>query len=247
MADKKESGLRVAANIVLMVVLTLIATVGAQLAVAYLLLWIFGADFVTGTVGTLVFSALSYILTVVLVVIAPTWIRKAKTSREELGLKGWPTWTDIGLSIVGFIVYLAVAWVLTSLFSLFPWFDSAQEQEIGFSKTIFGLDRIIAFVALVVLAPIAEEVVFRGWLYGKVRRETSKKLGSVASIVLSAVIVSALFGLVHGQWNVGVNVFAMSLVMCGMREITGTVYAGILLHMIKNGVAFYLLFVLGIV
>ena len=65
-------------------------------------------------------------------------------------------------------------------------------------------------------------------------------------MVISIFLVSLLFGIVHLQWNVGVNVFAMSIVLCGLREITGTVYAGILTHMIKNGVAFYLLYILGI-
>ena len=41
------------------------------------------------------------------------------------------------------------------------------------------------------------------------------------------------------------NVFALSVALCVLREITGTIYAGILTHMIKNGVAFYLLYVMG--
>ena len=93
-------------------------------------------------------------------------------------------------------------------------------------------------MALVIIAPIMEELLFRGWLYGKLRL----KIPKVAAIVTT----SLLFGLVHMQWNVGVNVFAMSVVLCALREVTGTIYAGILTHMIKNGVAFYLLFVLGI-
>ena len=66
-------------------------------------------------------------------------------------------------------------------------------------------------------------------------------------MIISILLVSLLFGIVHLQWNVGVNVFAMSIVMCLMREITGTIHAGILMHMLKNGIAFYLLFVLGVV
>ena len=85
------------------------------------------------------------------------------------------------------------------------------------------------------IAPIAEEVVFRGWLYGKFR--------SKMPAYLSIVLVSALFGLMHGQWNVGINVFCLSIVLCLLREVTGTIWSGIVLHMLKNGLAFYLLFV----
>ena len=63
---------------------------------------------------------------------------------------------------------------------------------------------------------------------------------------VAILLVSILFGVVHLQWNVGVNVFATSVVLCLMREVTGTVYAGILLHMLKNGIAFFLLYVLNV-
>ena len=95
---------------------------------------------------------------------------------------------------------------------------------------------------LVVVAPVVEELIFRGWLYGKMREATHGKFRTWVAIGLPMLLVSLLFGLVHGQWNVGVVVFAMSLVMCALREITGTIYAGMLVHMLKNAVAFMLLF-----
>ena len=105
---------------------------------------------------------------------------------------------------------------------------------------------MVAFIILVVVAPVAEELIFRGWLYGKLRPMLSAKMSDAASMTISIFLVSLLFGIVHMQWNVGVNVFAMSIVLCGLREITGTIYAGILMHMVKNGVAFWLLYILGI-
>ena len=74
-------------------------------------------------------------------------------------------------------------------------------------------------------------------MYGKLR----SRLSAIPAII----IVSALFGLMHGQWNVGVVVGIMSVFMCIARELTGTIYAGILIHMIKNGVAFYFLYVVN--
>ena len=96
---------------------------------------------------------------------------------------------------------------------------------------------MVAFVALVILAPVTEELIFRGFLYGKLR----SRLSAIPAIIL----VSVLFGVLHGQWNVGIIVGLMSVFMCLAREITGTIYAGILLHMIRNGVAFYVLYVMG--
>ncbi len=171
---------------------------------------------------------------------------ESESERTALGLRDWPTWTDIGLAPAGLIVYLLIATGLTALFSLFPWFDAGETQEVGFSVYIAGFDRVVAFMILVLVAPIVEEIIFRGWLYDKLRGKTLERYSNAVSIVVSNLLVSVLFGIVHMQWNVGVNVFAMSVVMCALREITGTIYAGILLHMLKNGIAFYLLYVLGI-
>ena len=190
---------------------------------------------------TTIYTALSYTLGLVICIIVPHEIAKRhkksalKTTREELGLSGLPTWTDIGLAPLGFIVYLILALLLAAAFTLFPWFDPNQAQNVGFNGLFGVADRLLAFVSLVVIAPIAEEIIFRGWLYGKLR--------SRLSLIPAALLVSLLFGFLHGQWNVAVNVFAMSLVLCGLREITGTIYSGILLHMLKNGFAFYLLYI----
>ena len=146
---------------------------------------------------------------------------------------------------IGFFIATILSGLLVSIFSNFSWFDAEATQEIGFSYYLIGIDRIIAFLSLVVVAPIAEEIIFRGWLYGKLRNLTHQIYSEKFSTTLSIIAVSLLFGIVHLQWNVGVDVFAMSIVLCAMREITGTIHAGILMHMLKNGIAFYLLYVLN--
>jgi len=60
---------------------------------------------------------------------------------------------------------------------------------------------------------------------------------------VAALVTSLVFAAVHGQWNVAIDTFALSLVLCALREVTGTIWAGILLHMFKNAIAFYVLFI----
>ena len=206
----------------------------SQYIVAYPLLWIFGRGWLTSSIGMFVYTLLSYVLAVVLIVPVPYLInKKFKTDREELGLNGLPTWTDIGLAPIGYIAATLLALGLVSIFSLFPWFNATETQDVGANLIATGWDRALAFIRLVIIAPIAEELVFRGWLYGKLRAKVA--------MPIAILLVSALFGLVHGQWNVGVNVFAMSIILCGLREVTGTIYAGILMHMIKNAIALAIL------
>ena len=252
-------------NVVLLMVWVFAVIIASQFLVGYLMLWILGAEKLEQPVWMAVYSAVVYVLAMALILCGPRIIRikgviekddkepkviekiaRPRASREELGLRGLPTWTDIGLAPAGFIVYLILAAGVVALFSFFPWFDAEHVQDVGFNTYIAGFDRILAFLTLVVVAPIAEEIIFRGWLYGKMRAKFNEKVSDLVSMIISIFLVSLLFGIVHMQWNVGVNVFAMSVVLCGLREITGTIYAGILLHMLKNGVAFYLLYVLGI-
>ena len=186
-----------------------------------------------------VYQALIYIIALSLLLLAPKYLKRLapfKTSREELGLRGLPTWTDLGLAPIGFIAYFLLAAALSALFTIFPWFNLTETQDVGFNNLFSSSDRLIAFFALVIVAPIAEEIIFRGFLYGKLRNRLN--------VIPAALIVSIAFGAMHGQWNVGVNVFTLSLVLCALREITGTTYSGILLHMLKNGLAFYMLYVI---
>lgn len=251
--------LKTAVKIALLLIWVVAAVIVSQLVVGYVMLWLMGEDAFKQTVPMAIYSALSYVLAFAWLLFATPKIsikfklkngQKAskispqKTGREELGLKGVPTWTDIGLAPVGYIVATIAAAGLVAVFNMFPWFDAAQAQDVGFAPYLMGTEKVIAFVVLVVVAPVAEELIFRGWLYGKLRTMLSAKMSDVGSVLISILLVSVLFGMVHMQWNVGVNVFALSVVLCGLREITGTIYAGILTHMLKNGVAFYLLYVL---
>ena len=220
--------------------LGLAAWVGAVLfCVQWLFVLIFRAtipyDVLASNWFSAVYSFVVYAVSFVIIIAVPWRLLKNGTSRDELGLRGLPTWTDVLLAPVGLGASLLVAGALTALLmAILPNIDWQQTQEVGFHGLYAISDYFIAFVCLVVLAPIAEEIVFRGWLYGKLRM----RLSAIPAIL----ITSVLFGIMHGQMNVGVVVFAMSIVMCLSRELTGTIWAGVLIHMLKNGIAFYFLF-----
>ena len=162
--------------------------------------------------------------------------KKPLPTREELGLKGWPTWTDILLAAIGFIAYLVIASILTEIFKLLPFFDADQKQKTIFDYLLPGLEMIFAYISVAVVPPIVEEVIFRGWLYKNLRTKISGRKSKIISILL----VSILFGAMHGQWNAGVSIFAMSVVLCLLRELTGTIYGGILMHITANTIYYSL-------
>ena len=101
---------------------------------------------------------------------------------------------------------------------------------------LLGWERIFAFALFVIVAPFAEEAIMRGFLFGKLRQ-------SKMPFWPAAIVVSLLFAVAHGQWNVGVDTFILSMVACWLREVTKTIWPGVVIHMIKNFVAFMVLFV----
>ena len=192
------------------------------------------------SVNTAIFNAVGgaiiYALSIVLVVGVPWLIKKRRTTKEELGLQRWPRWIDIVLAPLGMVVYLILTTIVMAFVSqLLTFVDYGQAQETGFSQIATQPEYIIAFISLVVVAPIAEEILFRGYLLGKLRK--------YVSLWISILITSLLFAVVHFQWNVGIDVFVLSIVLCLLRVYTGSLWPAILLHMLKNGVAYYFLFI----
>ena len=239
--SKQSKGWELALNIIwvfMMLVWVAAVLVATQLLLRLVLINLMHLDQASMSTNALqtLYSALVYVVSLVITIFVPWKLAKSKTTRDELGLRGLPTWTDILLAPVGFIVFMIVAVILVAILqSIFPGINWNESQDVGFSNLISSSDFILAFISLVVVAPVAEELIFRGWLYGKLRA----KIPAIPAML----VVSILFGIVHGQWNVGVTVFVMSIAMCTLREITGTIWGGILIHILKNGIAFYFLYV----
>lgn len=212
------------AQAVVLAVISLLQALGVQFE-------LFNAA-VFNTVG----GAVIYALCILIVLGVPWLVKRRATTMKDLGAQRLPTWLDIAWAPAGAIVYI----ILTSLVTAFamnflPFIDYAQEQETGFAQISSQFEYILAFLSLVVVAPIAEEVLFRGYLFGKLRK--------YAPLWMTILITSALFALVHFQWNVALDVFALSIVLCLLRVVSGSLWPSILLHMLKNGIAFYFLFI----
>lgn len=139
--------------------------------------------------------------------------------------------------VPAFLLYFAASAGFTVLAAHFiPGFDSKEAQDVGFSKNTSGLQMLAAFFSLVVITSIFEEVIFRGLLF--------KRLRGRLSFRTSVVLASLVFAVAHMQWNVAVDTFALSIVLCWLVEKSDSIIPGIGLHMLKNGIAFTLLFVI---
>lgn len=191
----------------------------------------------TDTFSQLVFSVLVYLIGSVVLLIEPYAIRQMtlKMIGQLIGFARRPIVKDLGFGLLAWGAYMFGSVVISLAVSQYiPGVDLDQKQDVGFNALVGQLDIIYAFIAIVIVAPIVEEVVFRGYLYGSLR---SKLYPWVAALV-----VSILFGAVHGQLNVGIDTFLLSLVLCYLRDKTGAIWSGIFVHALKNSLAFYILF-----
>lgn len=187
-------------------------------------------------VMTTILSAFIYLVTIGLAIGLPWLIKRRRVTAQELGLHRLPLWRDILMAPAGFVVYLIVSGLLMLLVStLIPSFNANQHQDTGFTGLGQQYELILAFITLVVIAPVAEEVLFRGYLLSQLRK--------YVPVWVAVLVTSILFGLIHGAWNLAIDTFALSIVLCLLRLTTGSLWASMLLHMIKNGIAFYILFV----
>lgn len=155
-----------------------------------------------------------------------------------------PTWKDAGWVLIGFGIYLPLLLVAMQLVQVFiPSIDLNQQQQIGFDDVSTGLQLSMVFVSLVVLPPITEEILTRGFLYLGLKKSMKK--------IYAALITSVLFAIVHLQfgsnapllWSAAIDTFILSGVLIYIRDVTGKLWAPIGLHMLKNFIAFLALFV----
>lgn len=144
--------------------------------------------------------------------------------------------------VVGYVFVLATnVLVLTVLSVLFSGVDFSQEQSLSIAKDVSGTALWPLFFALVILVPVTEELLMRGFLFTNLRARLE--------FVWAAVLTSAFFGLAHitqvdeGLFISGaVSFFVLSMVLCWLREKTASIWPPILVHMMQNGIAFWALY-----
>ena len=181
-------------------------------------------------------AAAVYLLTLLITAGIPWLLRRNKTTLSDIGLNRLPKWSEILITPAGLVVYVVLSGVLMLIASkLIPGFNPTQVQDVGFQHLNNNFEYILAFTTLVIVAPIAEEIIFRGYLFSKMKK--------YLPIWLVVLVVSTTFGAIHGAWNLAIDTFALSIILCALRQTTGSIWSSILLHMLKNGIAFYILFI----
>jgi hypothetical protein len=102
-------------------------------------------------------------------------------------------------------------------------------QDLGADKSTVAL--VAATAVVTILAPLSEEFFFRGYFFGALRRK---------GLWVAAGLTGLAFGLVHvfgSPIAFIVPLAALGTLLCLLRERTGSLYPGIVLHCINNAAA----------
>lgn len=92
------------------------------------------------------------------------------------------------------------------------------------------------FLMAAVVAPIVEETMFRGFLYGHLRGTVSPRIRA-ASMIAAALVSSVVFAVIHPQGVLFVPALAgLAIGFCIHRELRGSLVAPMVAHGINNTV-----------
>lgn len=124
--------------------------------------------------------------------------------------------------------------IFINLFSMAFFGDIPESQDI--IGIFLGIDswkdRILAMFSIVVLAPISEELVFRGLIY-----RTLKGLGAfrgALNAIFAASVSALLFSAIHANAFVLLPLFIMGMILTASYEKSGNIMVPMLVHSLFN-------------
>ncbi len=180
-------------------------------------------DIANGALNPQILLGISAAIGIVDIVVFSIWLKKQKKSGDilvkanKLNAKG-----IVLILILGVCIQISLSIILTVISNLRPdWFDGYGEliESLGMGNTF------ISFLYVGLVAPIAEELIFRGVTFNKARKYMP---------FLAANFVQALlFGIYHMNLIQGIYAFAMGLSF-GLIRRAYSLIGAILLHMTVN-------------
>jgi membrane protease YdiL (CAAX protease family) len=161
---------------------------------------------------------------VMLVPVAVFAVWKRRAGLRELGLRAFSVSAlplTAGLLVAAFLFSALYAAVLS-------YFDLQVQADLA--PIVADLSTPWWFVlGAAVVAPLVEEIFFRGFMFAGFRRRHGW--------VRAAVISSTLFALVHAQWTAFLPIFLLGFILAYLYQRTGSLWPGILFHVVNNAAA----------
>lgn len=145
---------------------------------------------------------------------------------KQYSWRQWLPWRAVSGKVGWLVAGLYVAYMIIQVIIV----RQLDLDNSAFLSAVAGSRSLLLLFCLAVLAPVYEELFFRGYLYGAWRHS---RLGFIGSAVLISLIFALLHGAQYGWVQMGF-IFTLSMIMTYAREASGSLRAPIYLHMVNN-------------
>lgn len=174
------------------------------------------------------------------------FLRRRGAPMSSIGLNRKPKFSDVGYALIALVGYFASYIIIASIVKVvIPAVNLEQEQQLGFDN-VSNFQLPLVFVSLVILPPIVEEIMTRGFLYTGLK----KGLPHLPAVI----ITSSIFAIAHLQagsgapllWVAAIDTFVLSVFLIYLRDKTDSLWSPMVLHGLKNFIAFLSIFVFSV-
>jgi uncharacterized protein len=155
---------------------------------------------------------------------------------EDFGYRRVPVFEAVAGVVAAGVSYYLVTAIYASLLSLHG--KDKLPAPLGTTQSTVALVGVAVFVC--VIAPIAEEFFFRGFIFGVLRQMRIVVAGRNLGTWAAALITGILFGLAHTGSALSQDLIPLGFlgfVLCLLRWRTKSLYPCMALHSINNGLA----------
>ncbi|NQT71510.1 MAG: CPBP family intramembrane metalloprotease [Chloroflexi bacterium] len=157
--------------------------------------------------------------------LVPVWWfawRRYGSDWKTLGFRGFDwniVWIGFGLLFASYIFTIIYGLIVTQIF------DSEMQPDLGPVADEMSFPWLLIITA-VVIAPVVEEIFFRGFIFAGFRQRYGWQK--------AALISSALFALVHMQPLAFIPLFILGYIFAFLYHRSNSILPGILMHFIVN-------------
>lgn len=168
-------------------------------------------------------AAIYYILIAAgIITLAAFWIVtliRKKNLMKEVSLVKFNPVAAIPVLFAGIAFNFLISYGLSVIPFPQSWVDSYAAK----SGELLGGTGIAMWIALVIMAPLVEEITFRGFVYSRLKNGMAKWI--------AVILTSLIFGIAHGSIIWLIYTFVFGLVLIYILERGGSLWLSILFHM----------------
>jgi membrane protease YdiL (CAAX protease family) len=163
-------------------------------------------------------------------------LRRRSLKWDAVGLRSAsPSWILISITVTLMVIPIASLVTIIGFYITGQPFENPQ-LDFLLPEGLSAVDALAMIFLAGFAAPFGEELFFRGVLYTMFRERWA--------IWLSVVASSLIFGLIHGNFAVGITGFLLGVVAALVFEYSKSLWTAILVHAINNSLKIGLLYLL---